>query len=285
MPPRLVALDLDGTLLREDGSVDSRDAAAVGRALRLGVAITLATGRLATGALPTARALGIAAPLVCADGGLLACGRTGMALESCPLAPAVANASLQAMDQHGLAPFVFLGGEIHGERSCGELHTLVRTWTEQIVLHDRLTAGCWGSEPVALVIGVGPRDLVDAAARGLQTGHVGMAEIASFALRGEGWALRVRPGGCDKGRLLERLARRMGVAREEVCALGDWYNDVPMLAWAGRAFAMADSPEQVLAAAGQAVRSRRGEGGGVAEALRRWLGTEREIASLFTVDR
>jgi hydroxymethylpyrimidine pyrophosphatase-like HAD family hydrolase len=272
MPRRLLALDLDGTLLRTDGGVDPRDASAVQRALGLGVAVTLATGRLATGALPTARVLGIESPLVCADGVLLACGRTGCVLEQQPLTACVVESSLRAIVEHGLAPFVFLAGSIHGESSCGELHALLCTWTENIVLHDGLMkTAAWPDEPVATVFGVGARESVESAARLVERTCGADAEVATFVLRRDAWALRVRPPGCDKALMLARLAERLDVEREHVCAIGDWLNDVAMLSWAGRGFAMADAPDSVRRAARDTVQARRGEGGGVAEAIARWL--------------
>jgi hydroxymethylpyrimidine pyrophosphatase-like HAD family hydrolase len=274
MPRRLLALDLDGTLLRQDGGIEDRDAAAVRRALRLGVAVTLATGRLATGALPTARALGIESPLVCADGVLLACGRTGCVLEQEALDGFVVESTLCAAVEHALAPFVFRAGSIHADARCAPLRSLVRAWTEHIVLHDQLTAmeAAWRGEPVATAFAVGGREGVDAAARAVVGACGRWAAVATFALRDEAWALRVRPPGWDKARMLARLAERLDVTREHVCAVGDWLNDAPMLAWAGRAFAMSDAPEEVRLAARETVDARRGKGGGVAEAIGRWLG-------------
>ena len=58
------------------------------------------------------------------------------------------------------------------------------------------------------------------------------------------------------------------MAREDVAAIGDWWNDVSMLTWAGRSFAMAHAPEGVRAAATDTLQQRTG----VAEAVERWLG-------------
>ena len=82
IPPRfLLALDLDGTLLRDDKTIAPEDAAAIRGAAAHGIAVTLATGRLTTGTLPTARELGLSTPLVCADGGLLVDPQRGEALD------------------------------------------------------------------------------------------------------------------------------------------------------------------------------------------------------------
>jgi hydroxymethylpyrimidine pyrophosphatase-like HAD family hydrolase len=67
------------------------------------------------------------------------------------------------------------------------------------------------------------------------------------------------------------LAAQLGVARQDVCAVGDWYNDIPMFAWAGRSFAMGQSLRDVKKHATDELRATSDEGGGVAEAIERWL--------------
>jgi hydroxymethylpyrimidine pyrophosphatase-like HAD family hydrolase len=59
----------------------------------------------------------------------------------------------------------------------------------------------------------------------------------------------VLPPGTGKGRALARLARRLGIRRRETLAVGDWYNDTDMLAWAGIGVAMGNAPAEVQAAA------------------------------------
>ena len=65
---RLLALDLDGTLVKTDGSYDPRDLEAIAEARRRGIEVLLATGRLIGGTAPVARDLSLTAPMVCADG-------------------------------------------------------------------------------------------------------------------------------------------------------------------------------------------------------------------------
>ena len=111
----LVALDLDGTLLRNDKSVADADARAIAAALASGLAVTLATGRLVTGALPTARRLALSTPLICADGGLLIDPATGDALERRAIAVEHADEAVRALLAHGLVPYVFSADAIHCE--------------------------------------------------------------------------------------------------------------------------------------------------------------------------
>ena len=78
-----------------------------------------------------------------------------------------------------------------------------------------------------------------------------------------------RRAGEDKGTAVEWMARHYGVPRREIVAVGDWLNDIPMLRAAGRSFAMAQAPEEVLAAATDRLQSDASHGGGIAEAAER----------------
>jgi hydroxymethylpyrimidine pyrophosphatase-like HAD family hydrolase len=76
---RLLALDLDGTLLRRDGCVDHRDIAAIAELQAAGVTVTIVTGRLHSGATGAARACAIEGAIACVEGSHLieiASGRT-----------------------------------------------------------------------------------------------------------------------------------------------------------------------------------------------------------------
>ncbi len=151
------------------------------------------------------------------------------------------------------------------------MHALLRSYTPHIIEHDCSALSCHrAADQVVLAVGVGARGRAESARRALEA-SAPCVEVATYVLSGETWAVRVRPAACDKARLLARLARRLGAGPADVCALGDWYNDVSMLSWAGRALAMADAPGEVRAAARGVVRARRGEGGAVAEAMARWL--------------
>jgi Cof subfamily protein (haloacid dehalogenase superfamily) len=266
----LLAVDMDGTLLRDDKTISDVDTAAIRAAASRGVAVTIATGRLTTGALPTARALGLSVPLICADGGLLIDCATGAALERRSIATAHARAALSVLEQHGLARFVFLADAIHCDGAGERYRAVVDTWSQQIVVHGHLgTADAWqGSDGVAVTAGVGSRDAVERASRELQRDHAEAMDTVHFAMGGlTRWAVRSLPRGCDKGEMLARLAGRLDIPRARVAAVGDWFNDLGMFAYAGRSFAMGQAPDVVHQAATDRMRATSATGGGVAEAI------------------
>lgn len=270
---RLLAVDLDGTLLNAGGSVDPRDVAAIGAALAAGVVVTLATGRMGGGALGIARTLGLTAPLICADGGLLACARSGAALAQRCLDAAVLDGILAELRANGLAPFVLGSDEAYGDATGRAVVGHVASWAPVRVYRLPLEqAPAWRARGVLLIMGVGPERAARAAAVCLQAPSDLSLDVAAFSLAADTWAVRVRPPGYSKGQALAALAARLGVPRAGVAAIGDWLNDVSMLAWAGRSFAMGHAPPEVKEAARETLDATAETGGGVAEAIARWLG-------------
>lgn len=267
---RLLALDLDGTLVGAAGTLDTRDARAIERAQRAGVVVTLATGRLAPSAIPVARLLGLEAPLICADGAALVCPQSGAILDATHLAPAALAALLDAAEAHALAPFVFLADAILGDVSGAPHAHLVSAWSSKVVL-DACFDGR-AREGAVMALGVGPRGAIEAARDAIE-GRDASMDLSAFDLgEGAAWALRAAPRGVGKHVALARLAAHLGVQREDVAAVGDWLNDLTMLSWAGRSFAMGHSPASVREAAGCVLEATAQTGGGVQEALARWMG-------------
>ena len=257
---------MDGTLLRRDGTIDPADLAALARARAEGVRVTLATGRLRGGTLPLARALDLDVPLVCADGALIASPRTGEVIEATAIEVARAEALIATLVAHAVTPFVFAPDAIHGDAPRGARHDRLQGWTPTVTLHPRLVdATAWREEPVVLTVGLGERARVESAAEIVRGDHGASLFCDSFPF-GDEWALRVQRDGCSKGVALAQVAARLGIPREDVAAVGDWVNDVEMLTWAGRSFAMPHAPDSVKSAASDVLAH-----GGVAVAIARWL--------------
>jgi Cof subfamily protein (haloacid dehalogenase superfamily) len=268
MPPiRLLALDVDGTLLRSDGTVADADRRAIASALARGIAVTLATGRLSSSTLPVARGLALEVPLVCADGAVLFCPNRAVPLVETPLGSAGLSTFLALTRSHELAPFVFNHEAVCGAPGDLERYPWVSGWTDRFVAHgnEGLPAG---SSALITAIGVGRADPVAAVHEALKADPAIADEVAVFPIRTtDAWVVRLSPGGCSKAVGLTALAERLGITAAEVAVVGDWFNDIPMLAWAGRSFAMGQAPEPVKNAATHLLRSTADTGGGVAEAL------------------
>jgi HAD superfamily hydrolase (TIGR01484 family) len=272
MAYRLLAVDLDGTLLRRsDGRVDDRDAAAIHELRRAGVTVTINTGRLHSGSVEAARACGIVGPIACVEGSHLVEAESERTLVRHAMPPAVTHLLREAF--RGLATFVFEHDGIHHDEAGEPYAHYVGTWSRKLrVVEEALDERVWANDPLAAVA-IGDTAQVEAA-------HALLRHRASevFSVSFPIWqypgkhALLVRAAGPNKGTALVELCNSIGCSVEEAVVVGDWYNDVPMFEVAGRSFVMGGVPEDVSRKATDVLEQETGGGGGIAEAIRRAWG-------------
>ncbi len=241
---RLIACDLDGTLMGEDRRISPAVRRAIAEAQARGIAVTLATGRMFAATVPFARELGITAPLICYQGGWI------QALEDLQprfrrtLAHPIARRVLEGGQARDWHPVLYADGRI-----------FLRELREKPAFYDALLGEDW--EIVDAWEAVLRRHQVDKVLFVAEEGAIPAMEAqlrrwvgeAATIVRSHARFVEVIPAGVDKGRGLAWLAAELGFAREEVMALGDRENDMPMLRWAGLGVAMGNAPAPVRAAA------------------------------------
>jgi Cof subfamily protein (haloacid dehalogenase superfamily) len=269
MAYRLLALDLDGTLLRTDHSVDPRDIAAIRELQRAGVTVTIVTGRLQSGAAGAAEACSIGGHIACVEGSHIVEMSTNTTVAHHTMTAPLAKALRDAFTSHQLAAFVFDAGGIHHDHAGAPYATYVRTWSPVMrVVEEEL---CWQTAPLASVA-IGEPDAV-AAAHDAVRGRTELFSVSFPVSMCPGkHALLVRAAGPTKGTALTELCRVAGCTLAEAVAVGDWVNDIPMFEVAGRSFAMGSSPDHVRSKASDSLETIAGAGGGIAEAVRRAWG-------------
>lgn len=270
---RLLALDLDGTLLRADGRVDDRDKAAIAELQRAGVTVTIVTGRLWSGSLEAARACAIDGAIACVEGSHLVEVESKRTLAHHAMDADVTALLRGAFGAQGLSTFVFEADGIHHDERGEPYANYVRTWSPNMKLvEEALDARVWASGPLAAVA-IGSADAVAAAHAELKA-HAARVFSVSFAVSAcPGMhAVLVRTAGPNKGTALAELCRAAGCTLADAVAIGDWVNDVPMFEVAGRSFCMGSAPDAVRAKASEVLARPAGAGGGIAEAVRRAWG-------------
>ncbi|HEX4451304.1 MAG TPA: HAD-IIB family hydrolase [Kofleriaceae bacterium] len=273
MQYRLLALDLDGTLLRSDGRVDDRDKGAIAELQRAGITVTIVTGRLYSGSLAAARACAIAGAIACVEGSHLVDVDSQRTLAHHAFGGDSTELLRTTFSDAGLASFVFDRDAIHHDKSGESYAHYVATWSPNLNLVDAAHAPhVWANEPLAAVA-IGEPDAVAAAHAALR-GHADRLFSVSFSVgRVPGkHAVLARAAGPSKGTALAELCALAGCTSAEAVAVGDWFNDVPMFEVAGRSFVMADAPDSVRSKASDSLERVAGSGGGVAEAVRRAWG-------------
>ncbi|HEY5923404.1 MAG TPA: HAD-IIB family hydrolase [Kofleriaceae bacterium] len=272
MAYRLLAVDLDGTLLRRsDHRVDDRDIAAIHELRRNGVTVTINTGRLHSGSIEAARVCGISGAIACCEGSHLVEAESERTLVRHAMTPQVTHLLREAF--RGLATFVFEHDGIHHDEAGEPYAQYVRTWSPKLrLVEEALDERVWANDPLAAVaIGDAP---VVAAAMDVLRAHASDVFSVAFPI----WqypgkhCILVRTAGPDKGTALVELCNTIGCTLAEAVVVGDWYNDVPMFKVAGRSFVMGATPDEVRLMATDVLERESGTGGGIAEAIRRAWG-------------
>jgi len=266
MTYRLLALDLDGTLLRHDQVVDADDVAAIAELQAAGVTVTIVTGRLHSGAIGAARACAIDGVIACVEGSHLVELSSSRTVGHHPIATDLGAVVRRAVEGAALSTFVFDADGIHHDHRGAAYVDYVRTWSPNVgIVEDD---GAWRATALA-VVAIGEPAAVAAAYAAVRDRAEALFSV-SFAVSpipGK-HALLVRAAGPTKGTALAELCARVGCTVADAVAIGDWVNDVPMFEVAGRSFAMGGAPEAVARAATDRLSRAAGTGGGIAEAIR-----------------
>lgn len=268
MPIRLIATDLDGTLLRPDLSVSPRTRRALNAARAAGIVVVPVTARQPRGVGRIAEAAGFTGWALCGNGAYGVHLTTGEVLFEAHVEAAAQQALAVALAERVpgvLFVSVRSGGEVfvaqtgyadlaHFEdhkREPGEMgrHLLDDVLAEPslkfIVRHPTLT----------------PRELLS---------ELRAVDLGGYAVTHSGAPfLEVLAEGVSKAWGLAKLCETLGIAQRDVLAFGDAPNDAEMLAWAGRGVAMANAEPEALAAADEVTLSNAEDG--VAAVIERLL--------------
>jgi HAD superfamily hydrolase (TIGR01484 family) len=279
--PKLLAVDLDGTLLDARGRPHPRDLEAVRAALAEGVRVSIITGRLYSGTRSSATAAGIIGAVGCADGSHLVDTTDHTTLVHHGLREAHARTVREALARAGVTTFVFADDAIGHDARGTAFVAYVSTWSTDVrVSDDVFEHALWeASAGITAAVALGTRERIGEAAReiaGATSGHAFVVEFpvrtAAGASSGDCWAVLVRAATVTKGTALRWIAEREGVALADTVCVGDWFNDVPMFEVAGRSFAMGQSPGEVKSKATDLLDATAATGGGVAEAVAKAFG-------------
>lgn len=246
---------MDGTLLATFAEqVSRRNRKAIQAAQEAGITVVIATGRRAAYVTPLLEGVGLRAdaPLITSNGAVV---RTveGARIDHCTMEARVARELCGLLRPFGTVVFTFdrVGkGELVLE-DLETAHSRIETWVEA----NRNSIEVVRPLESALADGKDPL-------QGMVTGSLDKMKQAELALKQSPWhascecmrteypardlsILDLLPPGVSKGWALERLAGSMGIDRKEVMAIGDNWNDVEMLEWAGQAVLMGNAAHEL----------------------------------------
>jgi Cof subfamily protein (haloacid dehalogenase superfamily) len=264
---RMIAIDLDDTLLRSDLSISYRTRNAIKRAESAGIVVVLASGRIPAAMERFARLLGMhkrPGDLVCNNGTLIQESHTGKIVHDICIPPEVALIAYDLAIAEGFAVQLYENDVMYVSRSNEFTdYDQKLTGLRQVVadnFRDMVAAGCH-----KLLIPGDP--MILAPLESLMRTYVG-SDLTLFTSKP--YFLEILPPQTDKGTALEKVAELLNIDREAVLAIGDSMNDEAMLRWAGISVAMANGDERIKNIA-SIVTDKTNDDDGVADVIDRYL--------------
>ncbi len=262
MRPGVVASDLDGTIVRSDGTISDRTVATLAAVEGAGATVVLVTGRPVRWMGAVAEQTGHRGLAVCANGALLYDLHTEQVVQSWLLSADAAHEVVAAL-RDALPGIAFAVERL--ELGFAHEPGYRPRWDST----DPLTQG-----PVEQLLSA---DVVKLLARHEELGadellaaaRAAVQERAELTHSSSDGLLEISAIGVSKASGLATVCGQLGVPAAEVVAFGDMPNDLPMLSWAGTGVAVANAHPEVLAAADEVTGSN--DDDGVADYLSRWF--------------
>ena len=264
---RMLALDVDGTLLDPDGTLRPRTADAVARAARAGIKPVLCTGRRYRRARPIAELLGLDTPLVCNSGAIVKAPSNHRTLWRADFAPELAVEVFDLFRDLGQPSVVFTDRDPDDFDFVVPAYPTGRQGFDDYVAKNIEHAEIDSGSPVRIGIGSFPADAPNAAplfhicAIGTRDEMLGFEEAAldrmagriqTFVLRTSrylGTMCEILRVDASKWAAVLHLAELWGIHPDEICAVGDDANDESMIRNAGLGVAMGHAHAEIKAVA------------------------------------
>ncbi len=261
---RLVALDLDGTLVGEDLVIRPRVREAVAEAQRRGVTVTIVTGRMFAAARPYALALGVTGAIVCYQGAAIFDVASGATLRQVAVRPDVTREVLEWAHERGVHAQCYADDTLYVEAidRFSERYTALARVEPHVVPSLRAE---FAERPSIKIVLVDDAERSDAHLTALRV----LLGDRAYLTRSHADFVEVVDPHVNKGEALAFVALRCGIPLDATLAVGDAWNDVPLLDAAAIGVAMGSGPPELLARADAVVGDVAHDG--VAEAIERYV--------------
>jgi Cof subfamily protein (haloacid dehalogenase superfamily) len=262
--PRLVAFDVDGTLIGRDLTISPNVRNAIAQMRAAGIAGCLVTGRMYRATLPYARELHLDAPLICYQGAAIIDPVTDEVLDHVALGNEIVRDLIDVAERDRMHLQLYRNDEYYCEahNRFSELYASL-SLTEPVIVPSLREA--FSYSPATKAVIVAEASVAERYTESLSQHFAGRA----YVTRSLPEFVEVLDSRVDKGAALRFVGARLGIAMEETFAIGDSWNDAPLLEAAGFAVAMGSAPPELRAVADVCVPDVAHDG--VAQALEKYV--------------
>ncbi|MDS1030622.1 Cof-type HAD-IIB family hydrolase [Bacillota bacterium LX-D] len=236
---KLVAIDLDGTLLNNDLQISPRTQEVIAKVREQGTEVTLCTGRMYASALPYAEQLQLQVPLVTYGGAFVKSPQNGELIYNRNLPVEFARKAFVMAKEYGYHVNVYYQDSLYVEK----LNDKGRAYAQRVrvpihVAEDMLQF--LQKDPIKMVVIAEPAEL-----NALQQEFIKKWGEKVFTTKSDPTFLELLHPQATKGKGLEALANYLGCGQNEMIGIGDSHNDLEMFNYVGCAVVMGNAEEEI----------------------------------------
>ncbi len=244
----LCAIDLDETLLGPDHHISPRNARAIRAVRELGVVVIIASGRMHEATLRYAQELDLDGPIISYNGALIKVPNTGEEWMHDRVPSTVAQEVMEYCAERKLQLNFYYNGLVHTAEDTAWLQLYHTRTGSPYIVESQMLQTMSGIEPTKLLI-VDTPEYTNSLLPVLRDRYEGVLYVTKTTDE----YLELMPLNANKGAALEYAANRLGTSAARTIAIGDSYNDIPMVKWAGLGLAVGNAKPELLAVANRTI--------------------------------
>lgn len=252
---RMIALDMDGTLLNDDHAITGRTAATIRSVAEQGAEIVLCTGRAPQSTLPYLDELGLEGVVITHNGAATVASKGRGVLHRFDIPPQDLEPYIQYCREQGVHFNINTVFDLYVDDREGMMPEMLDLYAQFLIEPKQLPS--WDAlddAPVKMTIS-GQKEEMDRV-----EAELGLWDHQLHYIRSGDYFIDIMHQDATKGSALAKLAELRGIAPEQVLAIGNYYNDLSMIQFAGMGIAMDNAPIEVKAAAQEVTKSNNEEG-------------------------
>lgn len=241
---RLIAIDMDDTLLDASSSLTPRTLSALQQAISAGAMVSLSSGRMPESMLPFAEKIGVNAPMILFNGALIYDHRTDEVLYSNPIPVDTAREVARMIESEGVYLQVYPGKGYYCNRRCehtDRYEASIRVPCTELCM----PVSQWMHSGMIKMLAIATPEIIDQLQIKLRAAF---PKGVNF-MKSKAHYLEIVGEGIDKGSAIHVLAQKLNLSTDEIMAFGDGQNDATMLAAAGLGVAMENAVPECKSAA------------------------------------
>lgn len=262
---RLIAMDMDDTLLRDDWSISERTVQSIQQARKQGVHVTIATGRMPASVRPYAQQLGLDVPVITYNGAMVQEALSEKVLYRKVIPIETAQNIISWLLEQDVHFHVYIKDQVFVEKMNDRSREYERATRVSIVETNLLERLALEKEGVEKILLMGEPEMLKGWEDKLRLHYEGKVRTT----KSKSYFLELIHPTVNKGVALSSLAKRLEVKQEEVLAIGDSLNDLEMIQYAGIGVAMGNARQEVKEAADTVTATNQEDG--VARAIEKYV--------------